>query len=198
MLYPLVSILAGVSLCLALAVPAEKALEISKKYGSNDTKLPMFNDHLSIPKSPVLEAVTLRGGDTLNGIDLTFTSGKKEITSYPLTQDSTSLSRPPVSLGPQRNNPTGTKPDKVGPSTNSADSRLAETQTPDPSQQMQQLTLQSNTTAQHNPKEPAAHGKLRARGKSLVWPPGAGGLRAPDLRVPKSPVPEQDAPTEDS
>ncbi|KDN34585.1 hypothetical protein RSAG8_12317, partial [Rhizoctonia solani AG-8 WAC10335] len=77
MLYPLVSILAGVSLCLALAVPAEKALEISKKYGSNDTKLPMFNDHLSIPKSPVLKSVTLRGGDTLNGIDLTFTSGKK-------------------------------------------------------------------------------------------------------------------------
>ncbi|CAE6472080.1 unnamed protein product [Rhizoctonia solani] len=111
--------------------------------------------------------------------DMTLMGGMNSLS----IQASTSLSRPPISLEPQRNNPTGAKPDKAGP-TNPADSRLAETRTPGPSQQ--------------NPGELSAHDKLRARGKSLVWPPGAGGLRAPELQVPESPVLEQDVPTEDS
>lgn len=113
-------------------------------------------------------------------------------------QVSISLSRPPISLENQRDQPAGAKPNKSGPSVNPGDSGLAKTQTPDLSQQMQQLALQSSTAARQDSEEPMPRDKLKARGQSLVWPPGAGRLLAPEPRVPESPAPEQYVPNEDS
>ncbi|KAL5641410.1 hypothetical protein ACGC1H_001775 [Rhizoctonia solani] len=110
-------------------------------------------------------------------------------------QASTSLSRPPINLEIL---PAGAKPNKSGLSMNPGDSRLAKSQTSDLSQEMQQLTLQSNIATRQDSEEPMSRDKLKARGQSLVWPPGAGRLLSPELRVTESPALEQDVPTEDS